>query len=172
MFDDVGICLTYSSDKNVELWERAQTDADILQLLKDRWAYRMSLEKTCHTLESSKAEVRRLTAQLQQVPQQVQQQVEGPLPGDFASLPMGEHEKKILTDAYAAVSTTPGGWDFLKTFVPASTEGFMFSRHPILTSISQNMSYDGHSGASYGWVMRNMEAIAKEGWDAYIRGLY
>lgn len=170
MFDDVGICLTYSSDKDVELWERAQTDADILQLLKDRWAYRMSFEKTCHTLESSRADVRRLTAKLKDL--DAKQQVQGPLPGDFASLPLGEHEKKILTDAYAAVSVTPGGWDFLRTFVPASTEGFMFSRHPILTDISQNMSYDGHSGASYGWVMRNMEAIAKKGWDAYIRGLY
>jgi hypothetical protein len=48
-------------------------------------------------------------------------------------------------------------------------QGFMFSDAPELRDIDLHMKYDGHSGASYGWTMRNMEHIAKNGWDSYVK---
>ena len=43
----------------------------------------------------------------------------------------------------------------------------MFSNHPLISTITEKMDYKGHSGASFGWTMRNMEHIAKHGWDAF-----
>jgi hypothetical protein len=30
------------------------------------------------------------------------------------------------------------------------------------------MKYEGHSGASYGWIMRVMQKIARVGWDRFV----
>jgi hypothetical protein len=46
--------------------------------------------------------------------------------------------------------------------------GFMFSQHPMIGAISSYMKYEGHSGASYAMTMRQMEFIAKNGWDSYL----
>ena len=51
--------------------------------------------------------------------------------------------------------------------------GFMFDTHPdpvVKTTIDKiNSTIDsGHSGSSYGWTMRNLESIAKNGWDLYV----
>jgi hypothetical protein len=48
-------------------------------------------------------------------------------------------------------------------------QGFMFNDAPELREIDLYMKYDGHSGSSYGWTMRNMEHIAKNGWDSYVK---
>lgn len=83
----------------------------------------------------------------------------------FATLPLSASDRAMLQDAYDAVSAVSDGWEFLRTYEP--TNGFMFSSHPTLDAINAAMTYDGHSGASYGWTMRAMEFIAKKGWDAY-----
>ncbi len=72
----------------------------------------------------------------------------------------------FVEDAYKAVSAVDGGWAFLKEFVPKENEGFMFSRDPMLDQINAKLD-DGHSGASYGWTMRQMEYIAKHGLEAF-----
>ena len=52
---------------------------------------------------------------------------------------------------------------------------FMFDSHPepavasAIESINKKLD-SGHSGASYGWTMRNMESIAKKGWEVYMLG--
>ena len=71
-----------------------------------------------------------------------------------------------VEDGYKAVSAVDGGWAFLKEFIPAANEGFMFSKHPMLDKINAFLD-DGHSGASYGWTMREMEYIAKHGLESY-----
>jgi hypothetical protein len=69
----------------------------------------------------------------------------------------------MLKDAWDAIEKT-NGWEFLKNHNPRS---FMMDDPPEkLKEINRIMKY-GHSGASYGWTMRHMEAIAKEGWAAY-----
>lgn len=49
-----------------------------------------------------------------------------------------------------------------------SEQGFMFSSASELREIDLYMEYGGHSGASYGWTLRNMEVIAKKGWPAFV----
>ena len=93
--------------------------------------------------------------------------------GDFSFLPdQLSHEKRMLEDAWAAMESVEGSWTYLATpDVPEKESGFMFSRDPFLAKVSENIDKNGvigHSGASYGWTMRQMESIAKDGWDAYV----
>jgi hypothetical protein len=76
----------------------------------------------------------------------------------------------VVEPAYKAVSLAEG-WEFLKTYQPEAGKGFMFSNPPpkleqINTKIHE--LYDGHSGGSYGWTMRQIEDIAKNGWEAWV----
>ena len=74
-------------------------------------------------------------------------------------------EAKMLADAYQAI-TACDLWPWMKTFRPDEGKGFMFTSHPNLDRIEKEMTFGGHSGASWGWTMRTMEAIAKRGWNA------
>lgn len=86
---------------------------------------------------------------------------------DFSKI-TDDHVRQMMENAYEAITATEGGWDFMKTF---SEESFMFSRNPLVETISDNMvklGYDGHSGASFGWTMRTMEYLAKHGKEAFL----
>lgn len=73
----------------------------------------------------------------------------------------------MLKDADAAI-TKCELWDWLKEFTPEDGNGFMFTTHPNLEKINKEMKlYDNHSGTSYGWTMRQMEYIAKNGWESF-----
>jgi hypothetical protein len=88
--------------------------------------------------------------------------------GDFSFI-KGKLSRDLLESGYKAV-TEADGWKFLKEFTPPADCGFMFCPPtPELTRINTAISkyYDGHSGASYGWTMRCMEMIAKNGWDFF-----
>lgn len=86
--------------------------------------------------------------------------------GDFLSLNLDENDRQMLEDAYRAI-TKANRWDFLRRPDVPGEHGFMFSKWDQLRDIDAHMEYGGHSGASYGWTMRNMEFIAKKGWDAF-----
>jgi len=62
-------------------------------------------------------------------------------------------------------------WDWLYSFTPDEKKGFMFCSHPNLKIIEQKMYEQdiahGHSGASFGFILREMEYIAKYGYDAF-----
>lgn len=85
----------------------------------------------------------------------------------FTALGFDAHEATMLADAYAAV-TTADMWEYLKLSSTPGKDGFMFSKDIELAMITAAMQYDGHSGASYAWVLRQMESIAKGGWDAWV----
>ena len=95
-------------------------------------------------------------------------------PGDF-SFVTRQMERAMLQDAYDGISRVENGWSYLsRPDVPSKDTGFMFSRDAIVNRISEEIDKDGkigHSGASYGWVMRQMECIAKQGWDAYVKAI-
>lgn len=92
------------------------------------------------------------------------------LPGDFTRLGLANHDVTMLADAYLAVTKVPGGWEYLARPGVPKGGSFMFGPEtPILTQINNAMSYQGHSGASYGMTMRVIEFIAKHGWDAYVK---
>jgi hypothetical protein len=85
--------------------------------------------------------------------------------GDFSSIAgIDSYEARMLQDAYDAV-TASETWEFFRTF---DEESFMFSRNPVLGKVNAHMKMmDQHSGSSYGFVMRVMEAIAKHGWESW-----
>ncbi len=72
----------------------------------------------------------------------------------------------MLKDADTAI-TQCGLWDWLRDYTPEEGKGFMFSSHPNLTRINEAMKYGGHSGSSHAWTMRQMEYIAKHGWELF-----
>jgi hypothetical protein len=59
-------------------------------------------------------------------------------------------------------------WTHLSNYSPPSDRGFMFSGGDdrLITLVQDNME-TGHSGASMGWTMRNIEFIAKNGLPAH-----
>jgi hypothetical protein len=84
---------------------------------------------------------------------------------DYSTL-FEKFDADMLKDADAAI-TTCNLWGWLKEYTPAENKGFMFSNHPNLDKINAAMKYGGHSGSSYAWTMRQMEYIAKNGWDTF-----
>lgn len=83
----------------------------------------------------------------------------------FITLGFSTHEAMMLADAHAAV-TKAEMWDYLRKADPGEG-GFLFSHDIELAAITAAMEYQGHSGASHAWVIRQMEAIAKGGWESY-----
>lgn len=59
-------------------------------------------------------------------------------------------------------------WKYLSNYSPPADRGFMFSYgdDKIVTLVGDNMEV-GHSGASMGWTMRQIEFIAKNGVPAH-----
>lgn len=93
--------------------------------------------------------------------------------GDFSFLSDSASEKLMLEDAFQAMERVEGSWAYLaRPDVPGKANGFMFSKDPMIAKIGNEVDKDGaivgHSGSSYGWTMRQMEYIAKNGWDAYV----
>ena len=84
----------------------------------------------------------------------------------FTALGFDTQEATMLADAYQAV-TKAGMWDYLRLESTPGKDGFMLSTDIELAAISAAMKVQEHSGASYAWVMRQMEAIAKGGWEPY-----
>lgn len=80
-----------------------------------------------------------------------------------------QHSRFMLQNAHQAITSTEQ-WGYMKTF--SSNQSFMFSSSPTLSIITNKMSqlgYDGHSGSSFGWTMRQMEFLAKNGKQAFLR---
>ena len=88
-------------------------------------------------------------------------------PGDFSFI-NDKHSAQMLEDGYNTI-TELDLWNWLSTYTPEEGKGFMFSNHENINKIGNAMK-TGHSGASFGWTMRNMEAIAKDGWENYVNG--
>jgi hypothetical protein len=87
--------------------------------------------------------------------------------GEFEDLPIEDSRKDILKDAYDTISKLTL-WDWLaKPDVPGKN-GFVGSTDRTVAEVSDAMSYTGHSGSSFAYVMRAMELIAKRGWDYYV----
>jgi hypothetical protein len=86
----------------------------------------------------------------------------------FLAIGYTPHESIMLADAHQAVIKT-NLWDYLRLPSTPGKDGFMFCTDLELVKLSHAMKYDGHSGVSYAWTMRQMEYIAKNGWDAFER---
>jgi len=68
-------------------------------------------------------------------------------------------------------------WEFIRIFSNQQNlcKGFMFCQEPIFKQINQKYSTKpscgGHSGASFGFLMRQVEYIARYGFDAFSNDL-
>lgn len=71
----------------------------------------------------------------------------------------------MLQNAYQAITSTET-WEFVKKDI----QSFMLSTSPEILRITEKMEklgYSGHSGCSFGWTMRQMQYIAKNGEEEY-----
>ena len=71
------------------------------------------------------------------------------------------HSREMLVNAWQAINLTEL-WDFVKQDI----DSFMFSHDPRIDIIGNKMTelgYGGHSGASFGCTMRNMQYLAEYG---------
>ena len=90
--------------------------------------------------------------------------------GDGSFDYMNDHIVPYLVNAHWAI-TECELWDWLRTYEPPTDKGFMFSTTPERERIDAKMREQyiasGHSGSSYGFTMRVMEYIAKNGYENY-----
>ena len=86
------------------------------------------------------------------------------LPGDFSFLD-DDYRREMLEDAYNAVTVT-NSWPLMGND-PGDT-GFTYSNAAYIKTINKEIKFDGHSGSSYGWTMRQMQWIAQIGWMSYV----
>ena len=73
--------------------------------------------------------------------------------------------REMLTNAYLAIQLTEM-WPFMKKDI----ESYMFGSNPEIKIIYNKMlelGYNDHSGNTFGWTMRQMQFIAKNGLEAY-----
>jgi hypothetical protein len=89
---------------------------------------------------------------------------------EFAS----EWSQPYLKSAHKAV-TRCKLWNWLQNYEPEEGKGFMFTIGvPELDRLSKELMKDpvngGHSGSSYACIMRNMEFIAKHGYQEFKAG--
>lgn len=73
-----------------------------------------------------------------------------------------ERSRVMLENAWQAINLTEN-WGFM---CESTIENFMFSndkRISIITEKMEELGYYGHSGFSFGWTMRNMQFLAKNG---------
>ena len=87
---------------------------------------------------------------------------------DFMNLGYSPSDSIMLADAHQAI-TKAGLWDYFALPNTPGKDGFMFSTDKELVHLNKFLKYDGHSGSSYGWTMRQMEALAKHGLEALRR---
>ena len=75
--------------------------------------------------------------------------------------------KELLQSAHKAI-TNCEMWDWIRT---TQITSFMYDNGPEMKIIRTQMDKDpinrNHSGSSYGWVMREIEYIAKYGYSKY-----
>ena len=77
----------------------------------------------------------------------------------------------ILNGLWALNQTELTNW--LSSFTPMPKDGFIFSTAPELQYLSNKMEESnapwmvGHSGASFGWTMRQLKYIINNGFDKY-----
>jgi hypothetical protein len=76
------------------------------------------------------------------------------------------YEAYLLQDMDNAI-TECNLWDWLKTFEADGDKGFLFTLDPNIDKIMATVKHQGHSGFSFAWCMRHMQAVAKKGWPAH-----
>ena len=81
-------------------------------------------------------------------------------------------EREYYQNMHKAITRTEL-WVWLRNYTPPADCGFMMSTTPEMRRINDEASkedvFGGHSGCSYAFTMRAMQAIAKDGYEAFKR---
>ena len=82
-----------------------------------------------------------------------------------------EWSRPYFKSAHQAISRCEL-WNWLKNYEPDDDKGFMFTTgvpqlERLRNELAKDPVNDGHSGSSYAVTMRNMEYIAKNGYEAF-----
>jgi hypothetical protein len=81
-----------------------------------------------------------------------------------------KHYRTYLQSAHNAI-TICELWEWFQRYSPDPNRGFSWSTTPELDKLSEQMRKDpyngNHSGSSYSIIMRDMEYIAKNGYDSF-----
>ena len=72
-------------------------------------------------------------------------------------------ELKMMADIITKLEL----WDWLCNYSPDKGKGFMWSSDKNITKISNALPHNNHSGATFAYAMRQMEFIAKNGFDEW-----
>jgi len=85
--------------------------------------------------------------------------------GDFSIF--NDSMNEILQYDYNAIDNIPGAWEALKNH--DADRSFMFDTHGKIWTLIESKMSDAHSAASASFSLRNMEYIAKNGWEKYVQ---
>jgi hypothetical protein len=85
--------------------------------------------------------------------------------GYFQGLNFNDYEIPLLADAYHTISEVPNGWAMLARKDVPGDSGFIDPKHtdPEVIAFLLHMKSKLHV-PEYGYLMRQMETIAKSGW--------
>lgn len=90
--------------------------------------------------------------------------------GDFSHVD-SDMFRTLFAEAYAVLDTSD--WTTLREVEPDENEGFMWTTDErlcqIMNKVDAASSIGGHSGASMGITMRQMQQIARDGWSEYVK---
>jgi len=67
----------------------------------------------------------------------------------------------------ADTTTNLGLWSWFKTESPPENSGYTYWGHENVNKISNNLKNNDHSGATFGYCMRQIQYIAKNGFDKW-----
>ena len=72
-------------------------------------------------------------------------------------------ELKMMADTITKLEL----WEWLRNYSPDKGKGFMWSSDKNIKKISNALPQNNHSGATFAYAMRQMEFIAKNGFDEW-----
>lgn len=75
-------------------------------------------------------------------------------------------DRNILSNAFNSI-TKLDLWNVFD-IDPPQDSGYIFWENDDVKKIASSLDSDGHSGASFAYVMRHMQFIRKNGWNAYV----
>jgi hypothetical protein len=86
-------------------------------------------------------------------------------PGDFSFID-DLYQRALFLDAFTAITITES-WPLMRA--GPGSGGYMFTNPEGMKKVEAAMKHmASHSGGSYACVMRDMEFIAKHGWNTYV----
>jgi hypothetical protein len=111
-------------------------------------------------------EVNSLDPEVETQIQNYEQESNNFIPGEFLYI-KDEWNREMLVNAWNAITQT-NMWDYMKKEIYSYSWSDDKEVDLIYKKIEE-LGYDGHSGCSFGWTMRQMQYIAQHGEENYMK---